>query len=191
MVAVVLLASCDNESLKKNPGDFNLKSELTLGTFSTYNNATTIPLNIIETSDTVYKHSYTKNDTVKDAQGKPVIGEDGNLVIHKDTLFSLSKIKAKHIKMQAIVLPPQADTFKIKITSNARWFAPVPDTKGKAQWFFNYNSTTTGGGNATYAFRVLRNRGRKRINTSIQEIFTSDSTIIYTIPFEQKGERDK
>lgn len=191
--AMSTIVSC--EKVAENPGDYDLKATLELGSVVTSIGGTEYPLTVSREIDTTYRYSYTENDTTKDANGDPVIGEDGNLIIRTDTLWYTGITSARYIEMEPILLPSTADTFSIKLTSNARWRAPLPSAGTGVQWYFSYNITTggtslTGGGDSEVDFRVTRNRGRQRAVTAVQYIFTSDSTVMYKLQFNQSGERD-
>ncbi len=196
LVGIELLffaVSCEEKA--KNPGDFNLKAELTMDNQLISTLGESFELKAFNTIDSTYRYSAYKNDTLKDSEGKPIIGPDGKLVITIDTIYYYSKITAKFIEMDTINLPAKADTFTIKLKSNARWRAPVPSPGDKAQWFYNYNILTggtsiSGGGDGVLQFRVSRNRNKKRPLDAVQYIYTNDSTIMYRLVFSQAGERD-
>lgn len=199
------ILSCEDEA--ENPGDFNLKSELTMD-----------PMVMVSTSglsytleeetayDTVFTNTFEKIDTtfevdangnfVLDSNGKkiPVIGSDGRLVTTTTPITFETGKRGRFHKMKMIMLEPAADTFTIHIKSNARWRAPQY-APTKAQWFFNYNLRTdgnslTGNGDGYFYFRTLRNKNKTRVEPVPQYIFTSDSTVMYQLNFGQAGERD-
>lgn len=184
--------ACDDDD---NPGDFKLKSTLALGQFMAIDgngnakSGVELPALVVESEmDSTYRHFYDLKDTagnvITDAEGNPQKG------------YADSK-KTGHIyKMKLCTLPAKADTFRIYIKSNARWEARQPeigtkkDGKPGVQWFFNYNSTSAGGGDSKVEFRTSRNRTKTRENIAYQYVVTSDSTVMYIIPFTQAGEKD-
>lgn len=205
MSVVTALLSCEDEA--KNPGNFNLKAELTMAPMlvtSTGGQSYTLEEEAV--FDTVFTSTYEKADTtfetdangdfVIGADGKkvPVIGADGHLIITKTPItFETGKRGVFH-RMKPIKLESKADTFTIHIKSNAQWRAPqyVPT---RAQWFFNYNLRTggnslTGNGDGYFYFRTIRNKNKTRVEPVPQYIFTSDSTVVYQLNFGQAGERD-
>ena len=207
MVMGVLLTilSCEEEA--ENPGDFNLKSELTIDPMiMTSVKGLSYTFEEEAVYDTAFTSSYEKIDTtfeidgngdfVIGADGKkvPVIGGDGEIVTTSTTITFETGKKAVFHKMKLIKLESKADTFTIHIKSNAKWLAPQYAPK-KAQWFFNYNLRTggnslTGSGDGYFYFRTLRNKNKTRIEPVPQYIFTSDSTVMYQLNFGQAGERD-
>lgn len=188
------IASCDDD--EGTYGDYNLKSYLELDPAVVSIHGDQYPLTIARDIDSTYRYFYTRQDTLKDESSKPVIGPDGNLVVHVDTIWYDSKITARFIEYELIELPSKADTFSISLRSNAQWKAPVPGTGGKVQWYYNYNvhtgtTSTSGGGDGSVDFRVSRNRGYRRAVVAQQDIMTNDSTVLIRLNFTQKGERQK
>lgn len=185
--------ACNDDN--DNPGDFNLKAELSLGQLEAINglgqvkSGVELPALEVETEmDSTYRHFYD----IKDAEGKVITDADGN----PQKGYADSKITGHIYKMKLCKIPAKADTFRLTIKSNARWEAKQPEI-GKlkngrpgAQWFFNYNSTSAGGGDSKVEFRVIRNRSKLRENIAYQYVVTSDSTVMYIIPFAQAGEKD-
>lgn len=189
------IASCDKDPAT-NPGDFSLKSTLEVEPQIVSTGGFTAELKLLRQIDSTYQYSSVKSDTVKDAQGNPVIGADGKLQIKNDTTWYDSNTTAKFSEYEVVQLPSAADTFTISLKSNAQWKAPVPSAGGKAQWYFNYNlltgsTSTSGGGDGYVYFRTLRNRNKKRAVTAVQDIMTNDSTVLVRLRFSQSGERDK
>ena len=202
---VFTVLSCEDEA--ENPGDFNLKSTLTIDPMvMTSTSGLTYNLEEEAVYDTAFTSSYEKKDTTfeVDADGNfvigpdgkkvPVIGDDGNIIVNSTTITFKTGKRAVFHKMKMIKLESPADTFTIHLKSNARWKAPqyAPE---KAQWFFNYNLRTggnslTGGGDGNFYFRTLRNKNKTRVEPVPQYIFTSDSTVMYQLNFGQAGERD-
>lgn len=186
----IVVVSCENEP--KNPGDFSKTCTLEItGPVVSLRTGKSYPMTVARETDTVYKYLYVLKDTVFDENGKPVIGSDGKIVANDDSVYVYSKIKARLVEMAPVYLPCQPDTFKLDIESNARWRADQPAVKGsETQWYINYNSTTAGGGSSNLQFRVTRNRGYTMPNVIMQQIITSDSSIMYRIPFYQYGQKD-
>lgn len=165
--------ACDNEN--KNPGDFSVKSELSVSDIVSLLDDAVYPVRVVRETDTVYQHQYTKTDTVT-----------GKI----DTLYYSSKFTARFFEAEPVYLESKADTFNIQITSNAKWNAPTPVPTAGSQWLY-IESGNNGGGDSEIVFRVGRNRNATRVGTSNLEIFTSDSTVMYRIPIRQRGERDE
>lgn len=200
------MLSCEEKA--ENPGDFNLKSELSMDPMlvtSTLGQSYVLEEEAVY--DTAYTDTYDRRDTtfevdangnfVLDEKGKkiPVIGNDGNLIITTTPVTFLTGKKGTFHKMKLIKLESKADTFTIHIKSNALWKAPQYAPQ-KAQWFFNYNlrtggSSLMGGGDGYFYFRTLRNKNYSRKELVPQYIYTSDSTVMYQLNFGQAGEKDK
>ena len=191
--------ACDKEA--ENPGDFNLKAELTFDPMAvTSLHGQSYVLEEEAVFDTAYTDTYEKIDTTfeKDADGNyildekgkkvPVIGTDGKVVTTSTTITFLTGKKGVFHKMKLIKLASWADTFHVHIKSNAKWLAPeyAPE---KAQWFFNYNSLS-GGGEGDFYFRTIRNKNYSKKELVPQYIYTSDSTVMYQLNFGQAGEKD-
>jgi hypothetical protein len=181
------IASC--EETPTNPGDFNLEATLELGDVVTGVSGNTYALTVARTADTTYQHAYTVTDTLLNADGSYQIDENGHFVTETSTKYYGTKT-AKLVEMEPITLASIADTLSLSVISNARWLADVPDAGGKTQWYFNHNSTTAGGGDATFQFRTTRNRNATRPITMMQTFLTSDSSKIIIVPFKQLGEKD-
>lgn len=180
-------ASCEDDP--KNPGDFDLEATLQLDEVITTSKGATYNLKVARVGDTIYQHEYTERDTMRNSDGSYYISDQGTYVITSQTKYYGTK-KANLVEYETVTLPAFADTLSLNVYSNARWTADVPDAGGKAQWYYNYNSTTVGGGDATFQFRVVRNRNYKRPVTMRQTFLTSDSSTIIILPFEQVGEKD-
>lgn len=191
LLATGMVISCENEP--KNPGDFSKKCTLSIeGPVVSLITGKTYNMKVAREADTVYKYLYVVKDTVFDQDGKPVLGPDGLPVAKTDSIYINSKIQARLIEMEPVYLPGAADTFSIDISSNARWLAAAPAVNdGETLWYFNHNSSTTGGGDSWLQFRTIRNRSNVRPNIIWQQVITSDSTIMYRIPFIQYGQKDQ
>lgn len=191
LLAAFLLSACE-EDVAKNPGDFNLKPTLEIDPVITSLSGGSYQLSKLRETDTTYVYFYTKDDTLRDENGNFVIDGKGNLTVKTDTIYYNSKITAKFTEYALVTLPSPADTFSIKLKSNAKWKAPLPPS---ATWYYNYNiltgaTSTSGGGDGMVNFRVSRNRNRLRAITAVQDIMTNDSTVLVRLRFTQKGERD-
>jgi hypothetical protein len=181
------VAACEDEA--ENPGDYNLKAELELDSVIYGSSGNRYRIVIDSVRDSVYRYSYTVKDTLRDSNGDFVIGADGGLTVTTDTLYYNSKRTATVYYVHQLDLDYIADTLYLDINSNARWLASVPsDATKSTQWYFNWNSSTAGGGDSRFEFRVSRNfRSRDRDYAVHQEILTSDSTVMYIIPMLQKA----
>ena len=189
-----MVISCENEP--KNPGDFSKATTLAInGQVVSLVTGKTYDLKVADERDTVYKYLYVLKDTLRTVEGTdtvPVIGPDGKPIVNDDSVYVYSKITARFIEMEPIYLPAEPDTFSFNIESNARWLAGVPSVPDKCTtWYFNHNSTTTGGGDSHVEFRTILNRSKIRVNAAYQEVLTSDSAIMYRIPFFQYGRSDQ
>lgn len=173
--------SCDNEP--KNPGDFNLKAELTIGNIISDVTGDVYALQVARTYDTVFKNFAVVKDTVFDASG---VVES----IKNDTVWFDSKHRTKMHEMEAVYMQSAADTLHIDLLTNAKWMCPTPGVAGntKVLWVDN-KSSLTGGGDGTLSFGFGRNRNFTRY--AIMNIYTSDSTVWYKIPLNQYGEQDQ
>ena len=191
VLALGMIVACENEP--KNPGDFNKACTLDVaGPVVSLKTGKTYELKVARETDTVYKYLYVLKDTMLDDAGKPIIGSNGQPITKDDSVYIYSKIKARLIEMEPLYLPGAADTFCVDINSNARWLAPAPILPGDiSPWIFNHNSSTTGGGDSQLLWRTIRNRSNTRSTTAMQQIITSDSTVMYRIPIKQYGERDQ
>jgi len=193
LCAACIVTACDKEA--ENPGDFNMKSTLSVGNAVVCIHGDQYPLTVARQIDTTYTTYTVQYDTVKDSNGDPVIGSDGKVVTNADTVPVYSNITAAFTEYEPITLPSAADTFTVKLYSNAKWNAPVPDAGGKVQWYYTYNlitgtSSITGGGDSEVDFRVTRNKNKKRSVTAVQDIMTQDSTVLVRLRFNQAGEKD-
>lgn len=188
------LMSCEDD-VAKNPGDFSLKSTLAIDSKIVSTGGFSDDLKLLRSIDTTYQYPSIKHDTLFDEAGEPILGPDGKLQITSDTIWVAGNITARMDEYELMTLPAKADTFTLTLHSNARWKAPVPSTGGKVQWFYNYNlltgsTSTAGGGDGYVYFRVTRNRNKKRAVVAVQDIMTSDSTVLVRLRFVQSGERD-
>lgn len=166
LAACAAICACEDEPT--NPGDFDVKSTLEVTRIWT---ATGVdyPVSVVCEKDTVYQASRYDNET------------DELVWYDTDTRGHL-------VELSTTELPPEADTIFIKLSSNAKWMAPMPDNGGKAQWFFTQR--LAGGGSSTVVATVTRNRNKRRAVDAAQYILTSDSAVIFKVNFAQRGEKD-
>ena len=186
LLATILAMSCENHP--DNPGDFSVKCNLEITPVLKSLHHGEIPLTQVRNIDSTYRYFYIEDDTLKDESGEPIIGEDGNLTITEDTIYYNSKITARFTEYELVVLPWEMDTFEISFKSNALWSANVPITNSRTEstWYYNYNSTTTGGGDGSVFFRTKNNTsGRMRGIVADQEIYSRDSTVMARLHFIQ------
>ena len=173
------VVSCDNEP--KNPGDFNVKANLTFSDLVSTTTGETYKFNVARSIDSIYKYKVALYDSIFDENGKFVQRQV------KDSVYIPASFTTKFIEMEPVILPSYADTFYLELQTNARWIATEPDG---TLWLYN-ESTTTGGGDGFISLRSARNRNGTRKNYSNMYVYTSDSTVMYKIPFGQIGERDE
>lgn len=178
-----MVLSCNNEP--DNPGDFSKECTLDIpGPLVSLTNGRTYPLDVARSTDTVYRYLFVVKDTVFDESGKPLIGSDGKIVTQNRNVYVNSKITARLVEMKPIGLPVDADTFTLDINSNAKWLAAQPQATGTdPQWYFNYGNTTTGGGDSRMQFRITAHESNLQSALVWQQIITSDSSVMYRIPF--------
>ncbi|WP_303071651.1 hypothetical protein [Bacteroides nordii] len=177
--------ACEDEA--KNPGDFNLKSELKVISVST-KSGKTFDVKVLRSIDTTYVRSYEKKDTLKDAEGNYILAPDGSYQIEKTDIFYEGGITAKYTEIEKMLLDANADTINIDMESNAKWNAPIPSSGGRLAWFFTQK--LAGGGDATVRASVTHNTGKTRKVDAAQYILTGDSTVMYKLVFGQVGEKD-
>lgn len=172
------IAACQDEP--KNPGDYSVEATLTTGDVVSLSTGKTYPVNIERTVDTVFYTYAVKRDTT--------FGPDREVIsIVNDTTYTPSRY-TKFYDASLITLDSPADTFSLPIKTNAKWISPVPETEATAAWLYN-DATGSGGGDGKIVLRVGRNRNATRRYASYVYIFTSDSSVMYRIPFGQLGER--
>ena len=76
------IVACEKEF--ENPGDFSLKATLGFNPASALSkvDGITYEFKVLSEKDTAFESSYTLNDTTFDANGEPMIGPDGKIVIN-------------------------------------------------------------------------------------------------------------
>ena len=181
--SVTLFCACEKEYT--NPGDFSIKSELKVTGVST-RGGKALPFKELRTIDTTYMREYTRKDTLKDASGKPVLDANGKLTIKDVKDFYKSKLTGRFTEIEVILVEAKADTFNIKLNSNALWRAPMPAAGSQPAWFFT--TLLAGGGNGTVTARTLKNTANtRRLVNAAQYILTTDSLMMYKLVFSQKA----
>ena len=116
------------------------------------------------------------------------MGEDCKYIVTKDTIYYKGNITAKFIEFEKIILDSPADTIYVSLESNAKWLAPMPSAGGKVQWVFTQR--LAGGGDGTIIAAVTRNRNKRRAIDAVQYVYTSDSTVMCKLTFNQIGENE-
>ena len=166
LLALACFWACEDEVT--NPGDFSVKSTLGVERIWTASGQE-YPVSIVREKDTVYMASTIDKET-------------------DETVWYETDTRGHFYELALNTLPPEADTIFIKISSNAKWKAPMPDGGGKTQWFFTQRQA--GGGSSTVTATVTRNRNKQRPVNADQYIMTSDSAVMFKVSFAQKGEKD-
>lgn len=184
---IAMFAACEDEL--KNPGDFSVKSELELTQVRSLSNGHVYPLSVARSIDTTYRYYYTVYDTVKDAEGNPVLGTDGRLQISTEEKYYLSKITAKFVEFDTIFIPSYedlaVDTLSLDIVSNANWRAPELTTP--VTWYSVVNASSTGGGDGAFLFSVNQFKNEISRHKVQQDLFTRDSTLMFRLHFRHYG----
>ena len=172
------IVSCDNEP--KNPGDFSIKAELSLGDVVSQVDGKVYALNVAKSMDSVFGSNVTVYDTIWDENGEYLSRTSRNVWIE-------SKFTTKYIEFEPIMVSAYPDTFAIAITTNAKWNAPQPaKPRGGSQF---YTITSCGGGQGTLLFRSEINENATRSVAAGLNVYTSDSTVYYKVPLLQEGLR--
>lgn len=181
------VAACEDDP--KNPGDFGMKSVLELTNIRSLTNGQVYPLSVARTIDTTYHYYYNVYDTVKDAEGNPILGTDGKLQISTEEKFYLSKITAKLVEFDTIFFPSfegvALDTMSLDIKSNANWRAP--ELVNAVTWYSVVNASSTGGGDGAFLFSVKQFKNDLSKHIVKQDIFTRDSTLMFRLYFRHYG----
>ncbi len=171
-----------------NPGDFSIPVELSVvEVFDTLGN--NYKVEVIRTIDTTYMYTRVLKDTLKDASGKPILDEQNRYQISEKQEEYAGTITGKLYELKPIVLESARTLLKIKIMSNARWQAPIPDFEGKIAWF--RTQTNAGGGDAEIKVEVSRGLlNNRRPILANQYIFSRDSTVMVKMSFDQKSRNE-
>ena len=179
-----ILFSCEKNGME-NPGDFNLKAELSVVGIST-KSGLDFPVKVLRAIDTTYVRSYERPDTLKDADGNYILNSSGEYQIEKVKVYYEGRLTAKFFELEKITLDSHLDTVVIEVASNSMWKAPMPSSGGRLAWFMTQRMA--GGGDAYIRAEVLLNKtGKPRKVDAVQYVFTSDSTIMYKLVFGQNN----
>ncbi|MCH5238788.1 MAG: hypothetical protein J1F38_01055 [Muribaculaceae bacterium] len=171
------IVSCDNEP--KNPGDYSVKSTLSIARFVNDNTGETYAIEVEEYIDSLFKQKVAVKDTTYDADGKQVVTTD-SITVDRSHTTAFYKIKT-------IALPAEPSTYTIEIESNAKWFAPAAIRNGGANYFQN-DGAVSGGGDGYLNYHTLdATTTTNRPNPFTLNIFTNDTTVYYRIPVTQLG----
>lgn len=172
------VTACDNEP--KNPGDFSVKSEISIKGLVSAMTGTVYNLNVERSIDTVFNTGVVVYDSIFDTNGE-------YLSRTPDTIWVPANYTTRYTFMEPVVLESFADTLNLSLGSNAKWLCPTPESSS-AQWL--YTDQAGGGGDYDLTIRSTRNRNFLRKSYTYLTIYSSDSTVFYKIPFGQKGEKD-
>lgn len=156
------------------------------------------PIKIVLQKDTTWIYPRIKADTIFDENGVAKRDEFNKLIIEYDTTYTPGTTKGKYILLDTILLPAlngtAQNTLQIHVESNARWQTPIND-EGK-DWLIPILST--GGGDGTATLKVDNAISRRRSTSKHQtrqvvhqRFLTRDSTVLYELPVNQKGYREK
>lgn len=183
---LAFVAACENEP--ENPGDFSIKSELDLAGLVSENTGTQYTLNVARQADTVYEYFYNVNDTLKDANGEPLVGSDGKLQITTTQKSYFSKKTARLIEYEPILLPSyenlEFDTLSLSFKSNAAW--NVIELATPVNWYAPVSSYSVGGDGA-FKFSIKKWSGDVSRFVVKQEIMTQDSLVLHRFFFKHSG----
>lgn len=169
------IVSCDNEP--KNPGDYSVKAELSLGDVVSKVDGKVYALQVAKSVDSVFTSKVTAYDTIWDENGNFVSREARDVIIP-------SKFTTKYIEYEPIMVSAQADTFDIHVSSNAKWFISTASYRGSSTF---YNISSGGGGNGSLSFRSTINRNATRKVAADLNVYTSDSTVYHKVTLLQEG----
>ena len=171
-----LITSCDNEP--KNPGDFNVKSEMSLGDIVSQKDGKVYQLQVAKSIDSIFGSNVTVWDTIYDEHGEYIDRTSSQLWVP-------AKFTTKYVEYEPIMLTAMPDTFVLDITTNAKWTAPTPTKpRGGSQF---YTITQGGGGNGTLIFRSEINENATRKVAAELNIYTQDSTVYHKVMLLQEG----
>lgn len=172
-----MITSCDNEP--KNPGDYTVKSEISLGDIISQGDGKVYSLHVAKTIDSIFSSTVTVYDTIYDDNGEFLKREARDVVVP-------AKFTTRYVEYEPVFLPIPADTFAINIISNAKWTSPQPTRpRGGVQF---YNLTTGGGGDGTLIFRSDYNEFYNTTAPAALNIYSSDSTVYHKVLLHQYGE---
>ena len=183
---LAFMAACENEP--ENPGDFSIKSKLDLAGLVSQNKGTQYTLSVARQADTTYEYFYNVYDTLKDAQGEPLVGSDGKLQITTTQKSYFSKKTARLIEYEPVLLPSyddlDFDTLSLSFNSNAAW--NVIELETPVNWYSPVSSYSVGGDGA-YKFSIKKWSGDVSRYVVKQEIMTQDSMVLHRFFFKHSG----
>lgn len=105
-----------------------------------------------------------------------------------DTTYQSGK-KGKFIELDTILLNAARGEVQIKLLTNARWLAPIPDFQGKIAWY--QTQTSSGGGDGIVKARLSPGLAKaRRPILANQYIYTRDSLVMYHVIFNQKAQNE-
>ncbi len=169
--------SCEDDP--KNPGDYSIRGTL---------DVTNISSVIGEEYELVISREFDSTIMRYNLSYDTIIGDDGSQVTEVSDTLWYEDGTCRYVKIEQINLSPDRDTLTLDIVSNARWSAPVPDNSTPRWYALQSNS---GGGDGSISIVISRNGSSSaRSNLQVQYIYTSDSAVIYEIPFLQMGRTD-
>lgn len=169
--------ACDNEP--KNPGDFSVASELSLGNVVSQVDGKVYTLKVAQAFDSVFGSNVTVWDTVYNANGDFESRSSRSVWVP-------SKFTTRYVEYEPIMLPSDAQTFAIDIYTNAKWVSPQPTKPRGGSQFYN-DATTGGGGDGTLIFRSEINENKTRTVSAQMNIYTQDSTVYHKVNLLQEG----
>jgi hypothetical protein len=183
--------SCDDDAGPDgNYGDSSIRPAMELNSFyckADPSKVYTLTVDPTQPTDTTYIYSYEAKDTVKDANGNPVIGSNGQLQINTHTV-EYKGMTAKYVVYEPIEMPAlptvttaAADTFIMRAVTNSHWSSSVA---GGRTGLSMVNGS--GAGDSDVSFRITKNTS-KSARTRYAYIYTSDSTVMHKLTFIQKG----
>lgn len=195
LLFIVGLWACEkNEKTIDQPAHFKIIAlQDTVG--ETGNN---YPVKVVLEKDTTWVYPRIKSDTVFDDNGVPKKDEFNKLIINYDTTYTAGTVKGKYVLLDTILLPALSgkhkNTLIVQIESNARWQTPV-NQDGK-DWLVPI--IANGGGDGTATLKVDNAISRRRSTSKhnirqvvLQTFLTRDSTVLYQLPVDQKGWKEK
>lgn len=172
------ISSCDNEP--KNPGDFSIKPELSIGDFISTVSGETLPITYENVFDTIFQYDVVLYDSIFNEAG------EFEKRVAVDTIVVPATFTTKWYRAATINLPCDADTFNLAVFSNSRWKCPTPETSlsGDNSWPSLDAPAQWGGGDSEVKVRFGYNKYAFPVKATMY-MHTSDSTIFYQIPFIQ------
>ncbi|MCE1154775.1 MAG: hypothetical protein LWW91_01410 [Bacteroidales bacterium] len=105
-----------------------------------------------------------------------------------DTTYRSGK-KGKYIELDTILLNAARGEIQIRVATNARWLAPIPDFQGKIAWLQTQISSGAGDGIIKARLSPGLAKARRPILAN-QYIYTRDSLVMYRVIFNQKAQNE-